>query len=222
MRALIRRPRGRGTPKPPGIPAPNFHRGWDRCICIASGPSLTQEQIDLCVAARPDWHVLVVNTTWERVPTADVLYAVDQSWWDLYLPSVRARFQGECWTGSRLVAHQAGIHFIKVRGTPGLSKEPGTVSSGGNSGYQAIGLAVHFGARELVLVGYDMQRTYGMKHWHGDHPPPLAQEIPVEGWRRSFDSLAVDLTAAGVRVTNCTRETALECFPRGELQQCLS
>lgn len=175
----------------------------------------------MCTAARPGWRVLVVNNTWELLPTADVLYASDQSWWELHLRNVTSQFQGECWTASRLIAHRTGIHFIKVRDTPGLSVEPGTVSSGANSGYQAVGLAVLFGAREILLVGYDMQHTYGMKHWHGNHPAPLAQEVPVEGWRRRFGPLATDLQAAGVRVINCTRETALDCFPRGDLAQCL-
>jgi len=222
VRPLIRRAGGRGAPKPPGIPAPNFDRGWDRCICIASGPSLTHEQVALCAAARPGWRVLVTNNTWERLPDADVLYAGDQSWWEMHVKSVADRFTGECWAGSRLIAHRTGINYIKVRGTPGLSKEPGTVSSGSNSGYQAMGLAVRFGAREIVLVGYDMQLTYGMKHWHGDHPAPLSQDVPVEHWRRCFDSLAADLVVANIRVTNCTGESALECFPRGDLATCLS
>jgi len=85
-----------------------------------------------------------------------------------------------------------------------------------------MGLAVKFGAREIVLVGYDMQLTYGMKHWHGDHPAPLSQDVPVEHWRRCFDSLAADLVVASIRVTNCTGESALECFPRGDLATCLS
>lgn len=222
MRPLIRRPAGHSASRYPGIPAPTYERGWTRCICIASGPSLTRAQVTMCAAARPAWKVLVVNNTWQLMPDADILYAGDQSWWEQHQPSVMERFKGECWTSSRLIAHRTGINMIKVRNTEGLSKELGTVSSGSNSGYQVMGLAVKFGAQEIVLVGYDMQLTHGMTHWHGDHPAPLSQSVPVDHWRKRFKPFAADLADANVRVTNCTVESALTCFPRGDLATCLS
>ncbi len=43
-------------------------------VCIASGPSLTQSQVDYC---RGKARVAVVNNNWEKAPWADVLYGAD-------------------------------------------------------------------------------------------------------------------------------------------------
>lgn len=222
MFALKRRPKGRGASKPSGILPSAFDRGWTHCICVASGGSLSQAQVDLIAAARPAWRVFVVNTTWQRLPDADVLYASDQPWWDEHLPAVRAGFRGECWTSSRLVAHRDRLHFVRCTANPGLSRTPGVVHSGHNSGYQTVNLAYLLGARRILLAGYDMQRTYGLSHWHGDHPGVLNRGLNTSLWLENFNRLAPDLVQAGVDVVNCSIETALTCFPRGDLQICLS
>lgn len=224
MFALVRRPKGRGAPKvkPGGILPSVFGRGWTHCVCLASGPSLTQAQVDLVAAARPQWRVLVVNNTWERMPDADVLYACDQSWWQVHAPTVRERFHGECWTASRFIAHRERLHHVRCVGAPGLSKEIGVVHSGHNSGYQAVNLAYLFGAQHILLAGYDMQFTYGMSHWHGDHVGLLHRGLNTSLWIKSFEPLATDLADAGVRVVNCSISTALDCFPKGDLAACLS
>lgn len=226
MHALIRRPKGRGGSKPSGILPPNFNRGWHRIICAASGPSIGGHQVALLRdRARLNalgWHVIVVNTTWQLLPNADVLYAGDTSWWDLHLPAVQKNFAGECWTQSRRIAHRDHLHHVKCSDEPGLTTKPGVVFSGSNSGYQAVNLAYLFGASEILLVGYDMQRTYGISHWHGDHPSPLNPDMPIESWVKKFGQLAHDLIAKEVAIVNCSIETALTCFPRQDLESCLS
>ncbi len=235
MKMLLRRPGGRGGPVQVTRPKlPVFNKGWEKIICVASGPSLTAEQ-GFQISCTSDWKVIAVNNTWQRVPMADVLYACDQQWWKMYYLDVAARFKGESWTGDRWAAHKYGLCHVQLYDKPGLSVEHGVIHSGANSGYQAINLAYHFGAREILLVGYDMQMTYGMSHWHGDHdsnlPPmpnvnggrtPLVSsyaEFPM--WVARFEDLAKDLHDTGVKVTNCSIETALPWFRRGELAECL-
>lgn len=176
----------------------------------------------MVAAARPGWRVLVVNNTWERMPDADILYASDQSWWDVHLPAVRARFTGESWTASRLIAHRDHLHHVRCVGNEGLSRAPGVVHSGHNSGYQVLNLAVLMGAQHVLLAGYDMQRTNGMSHWHGDHVGVLNRGLNTSLWVKSFETLPPALEQAGVHVVNCSIDTALTCFPRGDLQTCLS
>lgn len=91
------------------------------------------------------------------------------------------------------------------------------IHEGGNSGYQAINLAYHFGAARLVLLGFDMQRTGGKSHWFGDHPAGMNVPSPYDVWRGKFTALAADLALEGVEVLNCSRETALETFRRMDL-----
>lgn len=89
-----------------------------------------------------------------------------------------------------------------------------------NSGANAISFAAACGAKRIVLLGYDAQHTGGAKHWHGDHPKNLKNAGTVEKWPAKFSEVAAQLPA-DLSVINCSRATALTCFPRGELETAL-
>lgn len=204
-----------------------FDRGWATIICVASGPSLTAEQAETirrAHAAGP-WRVIAANTTaLTLVPFADVLYGGDAAWWTRYHAEVRARFTGETWSQSQAAAAH-GARVIRRLYQAGLTKESDAINGGGNSGYAMVELAYLFGVQRLVLVGYDMQRTGGKSHHHGDHPSPNLgnpQDKQLAVWAAKFPALARDLAAAGVEVVNCTSTTALTCFPRADLAATLN
>lgn len=105
----------------------------------------------------------------------------------------------------------------------GLNRSPMRIHYGNNSGYQAINLAYHWGARRMLLLGFDCRGHAGKMHWFGNHPKPLRNEPSnFEKWRDHFGRLAGDLSAAGVEVVNCSRDTALTCFKRSTIDQCLA
>jgi hypothetical protein len=96
---------------------------------------------------------------------------------------------------------------------------------GGNSGYQAMNLALHLGAARIVLLGYDMAPADdGRLHWFGAHPAGLANPDGVNfaTWPKAFDRLAPALADLGVEVVNCSRRTALGCFARAPLEEVLA
>lgn len=113
------------------------------------------------------------------------------------------------------------MNWIRSRSNPGLCTTPGEINHGMNSGYQAIGLAYQFGAERIILIGYDMQHTGGQRHWHGDHPDGLTNATGVQKWATRFPALAKGLQIEGVEVINASRETALTCFPRANLEDVL-
>ena len=202
----------------------SLNRGpdWHTVVCVASGPSLkfpVDDQLDLIRAARARGSIrlIVTNTSWRDLPQADILWGCDTQWWKLYANEVLASFPGEKWTRSQEAAARWGLTHIPSYGKPGLTTLPGAIHEGGNSGYQAINLAYVLGARRILLAGYDMQRTNGMAHHHGEHPQPLSRSHPFASWIPRFIPLAQDLAAQGVEVLNCTRATALTCFPRADL-----
>jgi hypothetical protein len=87
------------------------------------------------------------------------------------------------------------------------------VSAAINSGAGAILLAQYLGASNVILLGYDCQRTNGESHWHGDHQQPLSQSLRFYVWRQQFAAIAKKHS----NIINCSRETALTCFPRRSL-----
>lgn len=170
------------------------------------------------------WRVMVVNLAWKLAPWADVLYAGDLQWWEVYGDDVL--FGGEKWTRDEFAALRFKLHYVKRKEGRGLCRQSRCVHSGGNSGYQGINLAWHFGMRRGVLLGFDMHRKNGghfhPEHTHKDGTPMLsAPESHIAVWRREFPALAADLARDGCRIVNATPGTALTCFPRMPLEKAL-
>lgn len=156
-------------------------------VCIASGPSLTQEDVDY---VRGKAKVLAINNAFKVAPWADVLFAADSQWWRTYERQLRG-FAGDRWDNRR------------------LQKTPG-YRAGNNSGALGICLAYRFGAKRIILLGFDMQNTGGLSHFDGDHPHPLRNPGKFSSFIRCIEQrIAPDLQDAGVELINCTRETAL-------------
>jgi hypothetical protein len=213
-------------PDPPEHKQPDALGRWPGSVivCIASGPSLTIDDVSLVeewrtAPVREPRRVIVVNTTYKAAPWADVLYACDAAWWNLHIQDVRESFAGEPWTLQNFAAKKHRLHEMPSDAKPGLGRK--VMHLGGNSGYQAVNMAYLFGARRIILLGYDMQRTGGRSHWHGDHPKGLRNTSPFASWIARFKVLAKDLREAGVEAVNATRETALLGFERVDLREAL-
>lgn len=191
------------------------------CVILASGPGLTQEQVEH-VGPRGDCYVIAVNNTWRLAPWADVLYAGDFLWWKTHCTSTEgSRAKRDChferWTQDAGAAERFGIKRIKGVNRPGLGEQ--CIHTGGNSGYQAINLAYLWKVKKIILLGFTMREIDGKKHWHPDHPKPLVQQILPDEWRHKMGPLAKDLEARGVEVVNCDPLSALTCFRMSTIEQ---
>lgn len=184
-----------------------------RVVCVASGPSLTKKDLEYCHGKAK---IYVVSDVYKIAPFADVLYSCDESWWDFH--SGAFDFGGAKWTLTKSAADKYGLNFINCIYGAVWSNKPEFIASGGNSGFQALNLAVIHGATEVILLGYDMQATGGQRHFFGDHPPGLHRPSNYLGWVKNFVRAADQIP---VPVINCSRETAIPCFPRRELRDVL-
>lgn len=154
------------------------------------------------------------------MPGADAMFAMDWKWWREYGAAIPPG--PEMWTASGHAAKVMSLNFMATETGGGVSRRPGVIRDGGNSGFCAVGLALLFGARRVVLVGYDMQPTAGRLHWHADHDEKLLGNPDIakfRTWRKRFDEMASELPA-GVEIVNATRDTALTCFPRKSFDAC--
>lgn len=111
---------------------------------------------------------------------------------------------------------------LRNTGNTGIEAHPSGLRTGRNSGAAAINLAVHFGAARILLLGYDMGHRPGqVSHFFGEHPERLrggsaGTYVPM------FTFLVEPLKALGIEILNCSRQTALECFPRVALHDALT
>src|SRR5678815_3029451 len=155
-----------------GVTVPRLWPG-STIVCIASGPRLTQADVD---DVRGKARVIVVNDNYQKAPWADVLYAADSEWWKLHqgVPS----FAGLKYSVDQASWIYPDVQILQNTGKDGFDERPTSLRTGQNSGYQAIHLAVHLGASLIVLLGYDMRDT--QNHWFGQQPIP--QDDHGEEW----------------------------------------
>lgn len=148
-----------------------------------------------------------------------MLYAADEKWWEHHngVPT----FTGPKYTLQRGAAAY-GVIVLQNTGQDGLERDPAGLRTGQNSGYQAINLAVHLGARRVLLLGYDMHaESDARSHWFGAHPQKIRAHSPYATFVAKFHTLVEPLKRKRVSVINCSRQTALTMFPRATIQEAL-
>ncbi len=147
------------------------------------------------------------------VPDAPYHYACDKKWWAKYYDEVKAGYPGESYTiddietPSNNPDADYSLHRVPSRQLPDFGSDiiHYGVSGGGNSGFQAANLAYIKGAKTILLLGFDMFGT----HYFGPHPKGLDVASPFKRFIESFESITKD-----IEIINCSRQTALHCFPR--------
>jgi hypothetical protein len=187
-------------------------------VCVGTGPSLTREDVEFC---RGRARVIAIKHAVEYAPWADVLYAAGadgSQWWQ------RNGEAFEGFTGLRYTLDSEAAKWAQVlrwTGFNGLETDPGALKSGKNSGYSAINLAVHLGAKRIVLLGYDQEPdAKGREHFFGAHWHK--KPVPFQAFRPLFDTLIGPLAALTIQIVNASRHTALTCFPRLPLAEALA
>lgn len=171
----------------------------ERAFCLASGPSLTDEQIETVRQWRTAQNIVIVtNNTWERAQWADALYAMDGRWWRKYGENAK-RFSGR--------------RYCAVVGY-GAEQKPLAVY--GNSGAGALVLARMLGAKWIGMLGYDCRSVDGRLHHHADHEG-MNNCINMHRWPGQFAKAKRSLR--GAMVINFTPGTALNCFPVEDFEQ---
>jgi len=195
---------------------------FDRCIVAAPGPSLTQEVAEACRG----YPVIAVNDAYRRLPFADILYSGCRKWWRYHegCPD----FTGEKWSCHGIgtndsndnlhLADRYGVRLIAGRRKPSFSFERGFIHYGGNSGFQAVNLALLMADGPIIMVGFDMHGS----HFFGEHPEPIRKaKRGYNGFIEKFRIAAQTLNGRRT-IINATPGSALDCFPIMELGEALN
>lgn len=206
---------------------PGWAREWQGqpALIAASGPSQRQEDLD---CARGKCRVVVINSTWRLAPWADVLYACDAGWWQMYGPG-KDEFTGRRLIGKSTDTFRDGYFWchVKTESKATMIWDGEHLGGLGNSGSQAINLLALWGVSPIFLTGFDFNGTApsnpgAVTHWHGAHggrPNPRPEHY--KKWLDYLTQAAPVLKARGITVINCSRDTALTCFPRASIENVL-
>lgn len=185
-------------------------------MVLANGPSLTRADVAYC---RGRARVLAIKETVRLAPWADVFYACEKQFF-VHHPEDLVTFRGLRFTLDHLVP-EAQATCLRIGDSAGLSRDPTTLCTGKNSGYQAINLAVLLGAIKIVLLGFDMQERDGRRRWCGEHAWGN-RGLNFALFLSYFPTLVAPLRQAGVTVINATPESALHTFPSQPLAEALA
>lgn len=189
-------------------------------ICIGTGPSLTKEDVDLaCNSGHP---VIAVNDAWRLTgPRAAVLFASDAKWWSWIDGIPDTDLPWHQWTVDRQARrYRPHVQIVNFNGADGLETHPSSIRTGGHSGYMAINMAVHFGAKRIVLLGYDLQPSGDRHHFFGEHPD--GNHLRYDARQAVYQTLQGPLQRLGIELLNASRITALTCIPRCSLADALA
>lgn len=159
-----------------------------------------------------------------------MVYGCDAPWWRFR--KGLSEFHGikVTWAGAKLTEYP-DIRTVEIgKNDRGkyiegmLFDQPGKViGGGGNSGFQALNLAVQLGARRIVLVGFDMTDSGGV-HWYGRNAWKMANNPDASNFRRwnaAFEGVRPVLDGMSVEVVNASPITTMKAFPRRSIADAL-
>lgn len=169
------------------------------CVIVGTGPSAKDVPLEL---AKHKARFIVIKRSWMLAPWADVLYAIDRGWW--IANNGAPEFKGLKIAASPSCARVYGLAHMRMK------------RGGDFAGFQAMHIAIGFGATKLILVGFDMTIENGA-HWHDDYRgvgrPDRGR---TEGWREALDGWAERFNALGVEVMNASIPSTLRSYPKVE------
>lgn len=112
--------------------------------------------------------------------------------------------------------------------TKGISPNVNMVSWNGNTGGAAINLAVHLGAKRILLLGFDMNIDKTQwQHWHNLYNKgPVVDErrkrkLPFARHLTCFPPIAEDARRLGVEIINLSPTSAIDSFGKMTVKEFL-
>lgn len=209
---------GPSLPRQFGIPSPVIER-----VC---SKAFDPEKYSPYLHPIHDKHVIGVNNAYQIGTWIDVMFFGDCSWYNVH------RHPLAKWPGLKITCcnrfrgkhkeNMEGVKYVEKNNkcTYGLTPgNPSKISWNSNSGAAAINVAVHFGVKRIILLGFDMNTDGKKTHWHRGHNPKKTP--PFKRHLRGFSPIAEVAEEIGVEILNCSQESAITHFPKVALSEVL-
>lgn len=184
---------------------------------IGGGPSLKGFDFErlrgkVCIA---------INKAFLHVPFAQVAYWTDTRVYHWYRKQI-GDFVGLKVTNKPRPIEQGIINLLDT-GKTGLELNNNALRHGNNSGYAAINLAYHLGAKKIVLLGFDMGLDGRKTHWHeGYNIPTPRSNLYESSMLPNFETLVEPLKKQGISIINANPKSAINCFKKMPLDSALN
>lgn len=161
-----------------------------------------------------DKHVIAINTSFLLGRWVDFIFFGDNAWFLVYEQLLK-RHPGLVITCAPRFQNRKDRRIKYVGRAPkreGIYTDTkNKVAWNYNSGAAAINLAVHFGVKKIVLLGFDMAILEGKTHWHSQYNrkrlPPFKKHL------QGFPQIAKDAKRLGIEIYNASHITRIKEFP---------
>jgi len=225
--------------------APKMWNGGE-CWIIGGGPSLPREfdvPTDIIKAvvrnelmpsayarylsAIHNKHIIGINNAYRLGAWVDVCHFGDCGWYLHHRLSL-SKFPGLkitcCPNWRNKISAFEGVKFLSKDPDHqrGITLNNAKVSWNAHSGGSAINIAVHFGVKRIILLGFDMCRAKdGTGHWHDSHGTKGKKNIPFKLHLRGFERIAIEAKALGVEIINANLRSKIKQFPKVSVKDLL-
>lgn len=188
---------------------------------VAGGPSVATQNLELLRGHK----VIAINSSFETVPWADILFFADVRWWAVKRQKVLDTFKGQVVSvyEHREQALGPNILQFRKRKPPGLAVDADQLAMRRTSLSGATNLAFHLGASSIIWLGADGRMEGNRSHHHTPHD---GWKFRPERWPAHHEELKTivePLKARGVPVINASPGSAWgDLAPVMTLEQALA
>ena len=182
---------------------------------IGGGPSVSDTPLHLI----HDKHVIGVNNAYKLGDWIDVCWFGDFRWFEWNHEDLIG-YKGMLVTCQRRLRNINGHDIkslLKIHKS-GITQNPKMICWNGSSGGSAINLAYHFGAKRIVLIGFDMQSVNGKYNYHSDYPEKRTAINPYLKFLSAFSGIKKAADKLGVQILNATPNSKIEEFQMVNLE----
>jgi len=185
---------------------------------IGGGPSLKNFDFRQLIGAK----TIAINKAILFHSRADVLYWTDVRFYTWHKHEID-NYKGLKFALKPGSQYSSDVKILKKGKAYGIETDPQTLAHGNNSGYAAINLAYHLGAKRIILLGFDMAGNGSDGHFHDGYPTKSAGDrMYQDKFIPGFKQLAAALAMTNVTVLNASPYSKLTVFPKITLEQALS
>lgn len=177
-------------------------------------------------------HVIAINVAFMLGDWVDIVFFGDSEFYHIFNKQLQ-EFEGLRVTCSKIGQNSHLVKYLEKDSSKeyGITLDKKKVVWNFNSGVAAINLAIHTGARRILLLGFDMKVRNGKKHWHNEYnlgvlskeKDLINQSLIFDRYRKSFKYIKEDLERYNLKVEilNVNYENTIEEFKTVSLKEVL-
>ncbi len=175
-----------------------------------------------CMTQLHGKQILAANKSFQLGHWIDAFFFRDEQIWRWHQQEILDH-PGRRFCGRNSLRRKQGLEFIDTPDRNGLSAGRCRACWNRNAGAACISVAYLLGADRIILLGFDFKNgPHELSHYHGEHPRrTISGGRDFEYWLQVMDEVAIKAAEKELPIINTNPDSAIEAFPKVELQEVL-